>query len=225
MHRPSSPRGRILALSLVAIVPIVAPACRRKTEAPIPRADSTLSDTSGRLPTFPDVRLSSVTPDPHGLVASIMAKAATPVPKETLDWLVVPTPAPAGRILWAQDFEHGYQDAVSLNKGMVVLFGTPGQPWYEKVLASIESPEIGALADQAIWIRSDPTKEIMAKNVCTALGVEHLPTISVLDPDPEIISEEQRIEGYEEPERLARDLKIPLLRANGKMPKVPTRKP
>jgi hypothetical protein len=148
--------------------------------------------------------------------------AATPAP---LDWVPgAAAPGRAGAIVWARDFEHGYTDALALKKGMVVVFVGRG-PWNEKLIASLESPEVGALADQAIWIRSDPSQDVMAKNVATALGVEHLPTIAVLDPDPEILSEELLIEGYEEPPKLARDLDEPLKRANGRLPRVPTMKP
>ena len=213
---------RILAIVLAFLT---AAACRRKAVELPPSHDPTLEKIAQPLPTFPDYHLAATTPDAHGLVASVLtplaAKAATPHP---LDW-VPGAITPAGRIVWAKDFADGYRSSVELNKGMVVLFGTPGGAWYEKVLASFDSPELAALADQAIWIRADPTKEVMAKNVCTALGVEHTPTISVLDPDTEMISEEQRIEGYEEPAKLASDLRVPLLRANGKLPRVPTKKP
>jgi hypothetical protein len=191
---------------------------------PPPSTDSTLAEIARPLPTFPTGPLSAATPNPRGLVASMLTKVATtPAP---LDWVPgAATAASGGRIVWAKDFASGYQDAVALRKGMVVVFGETGQPIYEKLLASFAAPELAAMADEAIWIRSDPTKEVMAKNVCTVLGIERLPVVAVLDPDPDIISEEMMIGGDGEPAKLARDLDVPLKRANGRLPRVPTMKP
>ena len=221
--RTTLSRERVLVLAAAAAFATIS--CRRKEAAMPPfSTDPQLREIARPLPTIPKDPLTAATPNPHGLVASMLTKAAATPP--SLDW--VPgaiTPPPAGTIRWARDFAEGYRDAVERNEGMVVLFATPEGSWTERVVASLQSPEVSGLADQAIWIRADPTRETMAKNVCTALGIEHLPTISVLDPDPAMISEEQRIEGYEEPEKLARDLDVPLKRANGKLPKVPTMKP
>ncbi|HEY1251372.1 MAG TPA: hypothetical protein VGH97_09290 [Thermoanaerobaculia bacterium] len=220
------------AVFLLALGASGAASCRKAEPAmPPPSTDPALARIDRPLPTIPAEPLAAETPNPHGLVAAtsnprglvaamLTKVATTPAP---LDWVpAAVSPAPTGRIVWARDFADGYRRSVGLNKGMVVVFGSPGGEWYEKVVASFASPEIAALADQAVWIRADPTTEVMAKNVCNALGVEHTPTISVLDPDPEMISEEARIEGYEEPARLARDLDVPLQRANGKLPRVPT---
>jgi hypothetical protein len=217
-------RSRVLTVLLGVAAALLASSCGRERSRP-DTSGARLSDTT-LAPTLPP--LEAATPDPHGLVASILtplaAKAATT--RGPFDGVpLVPSRTPSGRVEWAGDFADGYRDAVERKKAMVVLFGSPGGEWYEKVVASFASPEIAALADQAVWIRSDPMKEVMGKNVCTALGIERVPAISVLDPDPEMISEEARIEGYEEPAKLARDLDVPLKRANGQLPRVPTRKP
>jgi hypothetical protein len=220
------PGRRVPTLALAIATALAAASCRRKTEPaiPPPSTDPLLRRIDRPLPAISNEPLTAATPDPHGLVASMLTRAATtPPPPDGVP--AVASPAPAARIVWARDFADGYRRSVELNKGMVVVFGEPGGFWYDKDVASLESPDVGALAGDAVWIRADPTKEVMAKNVCTALGVEHLPTISVLDPDPEMISEEQRIEGYEEPAKLARDLDVPLKRANGKLPRVPTARP
>ncbi len=214
-------RARALTVLLGVAAALLVSSCGR--ERPRPETGSTRLPETTLAPTL--APLLAATPDPHGLVASILTPlaakaAATRGPFDGVP--LVPSRTPSGRVEWARDFAEGYRDAVERNKAMVVLFGSPGGEWYEKVLASFASPEIAALADQAIWIRSDPRTEVMGKNVCTALGVERVPAISVLDPDPEMISEEARIEGYEEPAKLARDLDVPLKRANGQLPRVPT---
>jgi hypothetical protein len=232
---------RKIALVLAVSASFAASACQRKAGTPAPAfsSDSTPKPidqpltlvTAGPLSaTTPDPHgLVAATPDPHGLVASILgreAKETSHVPDNPFAGVPLkPSRTPSGRIEWAASFKDGYIEAVERNKAMVVLFGSPGGEWYEKVLASFASPELAALADKAVWIRTDPLKDTMTRNVCTALGVEHTPTLSVLDPNPEMISEELRVEGYEEPAKLARDLDAPLMRANGQLPKVPTKKP
>jgi len=248
MRRPAS-RERILALALFAAALASAAACRRRAEAPMPplSTDPALKRIDQPLTAITAPPLLAATPDPHGLVASILARpeqtastpsasasgtssaekaAATPEPYNPFAGVpLVPSRTPSGRIEWSASFAEGYREAVERNKAMVVVFGSPGGEWHEKVVASFENPELAALADRAIWIRSDPTKETMGRNVCTALGVAHTPTLSVLDPDPEMISEELRVEGYEEPAKLARDLDAPLKRANGQLQRVPTMRP
>jgi hypothetical protein len=222
------------AVFLLAFGAVGFAACRKTEPAmPPPSTDPALARIDRPLPTIPAEALAAATPNPHGLVAAMLTKvaltASTPSASPSgsasapLDWAPAATTAtPSGGIVWAKDFADGYRTSVELNRAMVVVFGSPGGEWYEKVLGALASPEIVALAGEAVWIRADPAAEVMAKNVCTALGVEHTPTISVLDPDPEMISEEFRIEGYVEPAKLAGYLDAPLKRANGKLPRMPT---
>lgn len=106
---------------------------------------------------------------------------------------------------WQKDASTAYTKSVESNQPMVMVFEEQG-PWTDKVNAELEKPEIQQYASEAVFVKAVPSKDLVAKNIATALGVEHLPTVSVLDPDPEMISERGRIQGFEAASVLGADL-------------------
>jgi hypothetical protein len=223
MRALSGPRV-MLALALAALAALgSSAACRKKPVEPKFSNDPMLSEISKPFPTIPDLHLNAPTPDSHGLVASILTPHAARTPSSVLDgWVpLVPTP---GQIVWIGDMATGYEEAVRQKKAMVVVMGETG-PQHLRCVQMFGDSHLLALADQAVFIGVNPVKDVVAKNIATVLGIEHLPMIVILDPDPDIISEEMMIQGCGDPESLARQLREPILRANGKLPKVPTMKP
>jgi len=112
---------------------------------------------------------------------------------------------PQEKIKWSKDATSAYTESVERNEPLVMIFQESGQ-WTDKLNQQFESPQVQQYANEAVFVKAVPSQDTVARNIATALGVERLPTISVLNPDPNIISERGRIEGFEDSATLSKDL-------------------
>ena len=71
---------------------------------------------------------------------------------------------------------------------------------------TLESPVLGELANAAIFVYTDPTYDIVARNIGQALGYESLPIISLLAPNPNMIDEAARMVGVWDAQTVVRAL-------------------
>lgn len=114
---------------------------------------------------------------------------------------------PAKPIHWFVDSTTTlYRDAVELNRPFVLVFLGDGR-WTDSLVNTLTQCEVvKRLAPVVLFGMAHPEKDVVARNMATALGVEKLPTISSLEPDPKIISELGRIEGFETASEFTEDV-------------------
>lgn len=191
----------ILALAAAALLVLVGPSCRPKAQTPPPKTDAVRWDASRPLSTLPRLELGAQTPIPGGLLDTVLkqpaAKAVTPAAGVEAP-PVEPLARSAGEIHWISDATRGYTESVETNKAMVVLFGQPEGNFYQQFLKQFADPKVSGLAKQAIWIQGNTATDTVARNIALALGIDRVPTVSVLEPNPEKIVEAFRIEGLED---------------------------
>ena len=99
-----------------------------------------------------------------------------------------------------------YRDAVERNMPFVLVFMESG-PWTDSLVAALKGCDvIQRLEPVVLFGMAHPSKDVVARNMATALGLKNLPTTSLLEPDPKIISELGRIEGFEPASQFTEDI-------------------
>lgn len=100
-----------------------------------------------------------------------------------------------GKIEWITNTADGYDKGVHEQKPIVMVFGENGT-WSQALSKELDKPEFQKLAQQAVFMKSTPSTDVVAANIGKALGVDHYPSISVLSPNGNMIDEVGRIVGY-----------------------------
>lgn len=99
-----------------------------------------------------------------------------------------------------------YRDAVEWNIPFVLVFMESG-PWTDSLVSVLRGCEVmRRLEPVVLFGMAHPSTDVVARNMATALGIARLPTISLLEPDPKIISELGRIEGFEPASQFTDDI-------------------
>lgn len=101
-----------------------------------------------------------------------------------------------GPIPWHHDTLDAYKEALKANKPLVVVFGEQGSSWFVDQMAEMRKPEMEEVAQQAVWLEGIPSKDKAAAAIAKALELKEYPTISVLAPNPDKITETMRFEGF-----------------------------
>ncbi len=76
-----------------------------------------------------------------------------------------------------------------------MVFGENGQ-WSQAMNKELDKDEFQRLSNQAVFLKSTPSTDIVAANIGKALGVDHYPSISVLSPNGSMLDEVGRVAGY-----------------------------
>jgi hypothetical protein len=91
-----------------------------------------------------------------------------------------------------------YSEAVERNLPFMLVFLAPSGKFSDDLETALTNCAVVARLEPVVLFGlAHPDKDVVARNMATALGVAKLPTISILEPDPKIISELGRIEGVE----------------------------
>ncbi|MBS1952953.1 MAG: hypothetical protein JST89_02145 [Cyanobacteria bacterium SZAS-4] len=99
------------------------------------------------------------------------------------------------KINWVTNTADGYDAAVQAKKPIVMVFGENGQ-WSQAMNKELDKDEFQRLSNQAVFLKSTPSTDLVAANIGKALGVDHYPSISVLSPNGSMLDEVGRIVGY-----------------------------
>lgn len=99
------------------------------------------------------------------------------------------------KIEWTTNTADGYDSGVHQQKPIVMVFGENGT-WSQAMNQELDKPEFQKLANQAVFLKSTPSTDLVAANIGKALGVDHYPSISVLSPNGSMLDEVGRIVGY-----------------------------
>lgn len=100
-----------------------------------------------------------------------------------------------------------YDRGVAENKPIVLVSGDAnGANFIRLRRETLESPVLASLANTAIFVYTDPTRDIVARNIGKALGYDRLPVISLLAPNPNMLDEAYRIVGLWDAPTVLREL-------------------
>jgi hypothetical protein len=115
---------------------------------------------------------------------------------------------PAATIHWYVDkTADAYDVAVAQKKPLILVSGDANGMYFRRLKNEVLfSPALATLASVAIFAYADPTRDVVAKNMGTALGYDVGPTISLLSPNPDMIDEVSRIVGLWDAETVVRQL-------------------
>lgn len=112
------------------------------------------------------------------------------------------------RIHWfVDDMATAYDRAVAENKPLVLVSGRANGTIFARLQNEVlESSELAQLANVAIFASSDPSRDLVARNVRKALGYDSSPVISLLAPNPNMLDEQSRIVGLFDAPSIVREL-------------------
>jgi hypothetical protein len=132
----------------------------------------------------------------------------------------LPRTETAGRqIGWASDVYEAMVAAVEANKPLVVVFGAKDSSLSQRMAAKVLScPQINRLAGRAVFVYGPPSEDEFARRMALHLKLTDFPTISVIAPRTDVLTELYRMEGYFDAQTIARDLER-LFRERGYWPK------
>lgn len=112
-----------------------------------------------------------------------------------------------------------FQRAIAENRPLIVEFSQESCEWCQKLnKETMESPEMRALAERAIWVRVDPLKDEDAHgNVArlqSMLNIDRYPTTVVLNVSPTALSERGRVSGFFGPDEFSKRIEQALPQRN-----------
>jgi hypothetical protein len=116
---------------------------------------------------------------------------------------------PARQIGWAKGGTlEAFKKAVENVKPMVVVFGSR-ESGYSQTLAQkvLPCPHLNQLAGTAVFVYGPPQEDEFARRMALHLKLTDFPTISVIAPRTDVLTEIFRMEGFFDAETIARDLR------------------
>ena len=113
-----------------------------------------------------------------------------------------------GRIDWfVNDARGAYKQAVAQGKPLVLVFGTSGCGFCQKLLTEVlPCNSVNRLAARAVFAYSEPVSDRAAGHIAAKLQVTQAPTISVIEPAKGTFEERARITGYFSATQVSGDL-------------------
>lgn len=116
--------------------------------------------------------------------------------------------ATAGRIGWhINDARSAYRQAVTQGKPLVLIFGTSGCGFCQKLLTEVlPCDSVNRLAGRAVFAYSEPASDKSAGYIATELQIKQAPTITVIEPAKGKFEERARITGYFSATQVSADL-------------------
>lgn len=102
-----------------------------------------------------------------------------------------------------------FKKAVGDVKPMVVVFGSQASS-YSQMLAQkvLPCPHLNQLAGIAVFVYGAPQEDEFARRMALHLKLTEFPTISVMAPRTDVLTEIYRMEGFFDAEAIARDLRM-----------------
>lgn len=104
-----------------------------------------------------------------------------------------------GPIEWRKDSMKAFVEALETQKPMVVIFGDDSSEHFKQQLRELNEDRhhlMGSLSDRAVWVVGKPTEDEYARRMATHLKLTDYPTISVIAPRTDKLTETYRMEGY-----------------------------
>ncbi|MGE0575614.1 MAG: hypothetical protein AB7F22_30475 [Reyranella sp.] len=117
---------------------------------------------------------------------------------------------PGRQIGWAKGgtFE-AFKKAVEDNKPMIVVFGSQGSEFSQMLAQKVlPCPHLNQLAGIAVFVYGAPQEDEFARRMALHLKLTEFPTISVIAPRTDTLTELYRMEGLFDAETIARDLRM-----------------
>jgi hypothetical protein len=123
----------------------------------------------------------------------------------------------SNKIEWMTNTADGYDAAVHQQKPIVMVFGENGT-WSQAMNKELDTAEFQKLGNQAVFMKSNPSTDLVAANIGKALGIDHYPSISVLSPNGSMLDEVGRIVGYFDAATVATKVGEYIAKVNSSLP-------
>ncbi|HNB21074.1 MAG TPA: hypothetical protein PKZ32_01565 [Candidatus Melainabacteria bacterium] len=102
-------------------------------------------------------------------------------------------------IQWRENSLDAFVEAVENSKPMVVVFGDNSSPLFNKQIQEMRSDKdslMSRLSERAVFVVGKPTEDEYARRMASHLKLTDYPTISVIAPRTDQLTETYRMEGY-----------------------------
>ena len=100
------------------------------------------------------------------------------------------------KLLFHDSTAEAYHHAFAAHKPLVVVVGQDGKN-SQLVQRELDSMQLGGAAGEAVFLRTNLEKDLVALGMAKRLGITEFPTISILNTqDPGRLNEAARIVGY-----------------------------
>ncbi len=102
-------------------------------------------------------------------------------------------------ISWRDNSLEAFVEAVENDKPMVVVFGDNSSPLFNKQIQEMKNDQkqlLESLSDRAVFVVGKPTEDEYARRMASHLKLTDYPTISVIAPRTDQLTETYRMEGY-----------------------------
>ena len=127
-----------------------------------------------------------------------------------------PKPAAKG-FVWEDNSLEAFIKAVEHDKPLVVLFGNSpkfrspeGTNFTNSIRKEFDKPELQALRDRAVFTLGFPEEDEYARRMAFHLKLTDYPTISIIAPRTDQLTETYRMEGFFTAAEIVKDLKLAL---------------
>jgi hypothetical protein len=123
-------------------------------------------------------------------------------------------------ISWRNNSLEAFVEAVENDKPMVVVFGDNSSPMFRKQMAELQADkdrQMASLSERAIFVIGKPNEDENARRMASHLKLTDYPTISVIAPRTDQLTETYRMEGYFSVSQIFSDLNAALPAAKPKL--------
>jgi hypothetical protein len=104
-----------------------------------------------------------------------------------------------GPIEWRENSLDAFVEAVENEKPLVVVFGDNNSPLFNKQIQEMRADKdnlMSRLSQRAVFVVGKPTEDEYARRMASHLKLTDYPTISVIAPRTDQLTETYRMEGY-----------------------------
>lgn len=116
-------------------------------------------------------------------------------------------------ISWRNNSLEAFVEAVENDKPMVVVFGDNSSPMFRKQMAELQADkdrQMASLSQRAVFVIGKPNEDENARRMASHLKLTDYPTISVIAPRTDQLTETYRMEGYFSVSQIFSDLNAAL---------------
>lgn len=102
-------------------------------------------------------------------------------------------------VSWRENSLDAFVEAVENEKPLVVVFGDNSSPLFNKQIQEMKADKdnlMSRLSDRAVFVVGKPTEDEYARRMASHLKLTDYPTISVIAPRTDQLTETYRMEGY-----------------------------
>ncbi|MCC7528767.1 MAG: hypothetical protein IT342_09610 [Candidatus Melainabacteria bacterium] len=119
-------------------------------------------------------------------------------------------------ISWRDNSLDAFVEAVESDKPMVVVFGDDSSPLFNRQIQEMKSDKdnlMSRLSSRAVFVVGKPAEDEYARRMASHLKLTDYPTISVIAPRTDQLTETYRMEGYFQVSDVYKDLDLALPKA------------